>query len=197
MAKAKEKSEPLPEEGAFRNAFGLTNKQEAFAQALIVEDTLSDAYRSAYDCSGMTAKTVNERASVDSKHAKIAARVAELRDRVSKSTDVTLERWMREQARIAYSDPLQIYNDDGTLKLLSEMSPDARAAIASIDTEIRFEGRGEDVEEITVKKVKMHSKVIAQDSIGRALGAYEKDNKQRGDIIPVIVNAPDWAKNDG
>jgi len=170
----------------------LTAKQEAFAQAIITEPTLSDAYRSAYDCSGMTSKSVNERASVDSKAVKIASRVAELRDRVSKAADVTLDRWMREQARIAYADPLDIYQEDGTLKPLSQMSSDARAAIASIETESRTYGSGEDAEEFTIKKVKLHNKTAAQDSIGRALGAYEKDNRQRGDIIPVIANTPDW-----
>ncbi len=180
-----------------RNSFGLTKKQEAFAQAVITENTLSDAYRSAYDCSGMTDKSVNELASRESKSVKIASRVAELRDRLEKAADVTLDRWMREQARIAYADPLDLYNEDGSLKPLSDMSVDARASIASIDIESRFVAGGDDPEEYIVKKLKLHSKTAAQDSIGRALGAYEKDNKQRGDIIPVIVNEPDWTTDDG
>jgi len=172
----------------------LTKKQEAFAQAIITEDTLSNAYRKAYDCSGMTNKSVNERASVDSKEVKIASRVAELRDRVAKAADVTLERWMREQARIAYADPLELYNDDGSLKPISDMSPDARATISGIDLETRKIG---DDDEIHVAKIRQHSKTAAQESIGRALGAYEKDNRQRGDIIPVLVNAPEWVSDDG
>lgn len=172
---------------------GLTNKQEAFAQAIITEDTLSDAYRKAYDCSAMTAKSVNECASVESDNPKIASRVAELRDRVSKAADVTLERWMREQARIAYVDPLDLYNDDGSLKPISQISADARASIASIDVETRIDQEGQSTH---IAKVKQHSKTAAQDQIGRALGAYEKDNQQRGDIIPVIVNAPNWVADD-
>lgn len=171
-----------------QNSFGLTKKQEAFAQAVIVENTLSGAYRKAYDCAGMTAKSVNDTASKQAKHPEITQRIAELRDRAEKAADVALDRWMREQARIAFADPLELYSDDGSLKLLSELSADARATIASIEIETRMVGE----KEITIKKVKLHSKTAALESIGRALGAYEKDNKQRGDIIPVIANAPDW-----
>ena len=70
---------------------GLTKKQEVFAQALVIEDTLSDAYRSAYDCSGMMDKTINESASREAKHPKITARVAELRDRLEKANSVGCE----------------------------------------------------------------------------------------------------------
>lgn len=182
---------------SYLNSHGLTKKQEAFARAVITQDNYSDAYRLAYDAENMTPKTVNEEASRLVSDHKIATRIAELRDRAEKAADVTLDRWFREQARIAYSDPKELFNDDGSMKQLSEMSADARAAIASIDTEIRMAGSDDNAEPITVKKVRLHSKTNAQDSIGRALGAYEKDNKQKGDIIPVIVNAPEWLGDDG
>lgn len=172
------------------NSYGLTKKQEAFARAVITESTLSDAYRSAYDCEDMADKTIHVKASELASHGKVSVRIAELRDRLEKAADVTLERWMREQARIAFGDPSDLYNDDGTLKRLSEITPDARATIAFIEIETRIVGS--DGEERIVKKLKLHSKTAALESIGRALGAYEEDNQQRGDIIPVLVNAPDW-----
>lgn len=181
----------------YLNSFGLTKKQEIFAQAVITEDNQSNAYRKAYDCEGMTDKSVNEEASRVAGNLKVASRVAELRDRAEKASDVTLERWMREQARIAFFDPLELYNEDGTPKAISDISPEARAAIASIEIESRMHGAGDFAEEFEVKKIKLHSKTSAQESIGRALGAYEKDNKQRGDIIPVIVGSPDWLNDDG
>ena len=58
----------------------LTPKQEAFAQAIALEGmNKSDAYRSAYDTSKMSDKTVNEKASVLAGQDKITARVNELR----------------------------------------------------------------------------------------------------------------------
>ena len=185
----------MTDESGARNHWGLTKKQEAFAQAVLVEDTLSDAYRAAYDCSGMTAKSVNEKASELAKHVKVTPRIAELRDRAEKATDVTLERIMREQARIAFADPLEIYNDDGSLKPLSEMSADARAAIASIETETRMTGRDDGAGECVIRKFKLHSKAAAQESLIRMLGGYEKDNRQKGDIMPKIPSVPNWVES--
>jgi phage terminase small subunit len=59
----------------------LTEKQERFAQAVALEGmTYSDAYRSAYDTSRMSDKTVNEKASLLASNDKIRARITELRE---------------------------------------------------------------------------------------------------------------------
>ena len=57
----------------------LTKKQEAFAQAVLTESTLSNAYRVAYDCENMSAKTINEASSRVAKDYKVVARVQELK----------------------------------------------------------------------------------------------------------------------
>lgn len=59
----------------------LTEKQEKFAQSVVLgEMNYSDAYRSAYDTSRMTDKTVNEKASLLASQDKIKARILELRN---------------------------------------------------------------------------------------------------------------------
>jgi phage terminase small subunit len=59
----------------------LTEKQERFAQAVALEGmTYSDAYRSAYDTSRMSDKTVNEKASLLKDNDKVRARITELRE---------------------------------------------------------------------------------------------------------------------
>lgn len=103
---------------------------------------------------------------------------------------------MREQACIAFLDVRELYNDDGSLRPLSEMSDEARAAIQSIDIEKRVSGSGNEQEVFIVRKVKLHSKAAALESIGRALGAYEKDNRQQADIIPNLADKPDWLHDD-
>jgi hypothetical protein len=57
----------------------LTKKQEAFAQAVLTESTLSNAYRVAYDCEDMSSKTINEEAGKLFNHPKVTPRVQELR----------------------------------------------------------------------------------------------------------------------
>ncbi len=56
----------------------LTRQQEAFCIFVLAGDNQSDAYRKAYNCGGMKAKTVNEKASRMMGRGKIRARVAEL-----------------------------------------------------------------------------------------------------------------------
>ena len=61
----------------------LTPKQEQFAKAIALDGmSYSDAYRSAYDASKMSDKTVNEKASRLKDEDKIRARVKELRAEV-------------------------------------------------------------------------------------------------------------------
>jgi phage terminase small subunit len=57
----------------------LTPKQEKFAQSIALDGmNKSDAYRSAYDTSKMTDKTVNEKASLLASQDKIKTRILEL-----------------------------------------------------------------------------------------------------------------------
>lgn len=58
----------------------LTAKQEKFAQAIALEEmNKTAAYRSAYDTSKMSDKTVNEKASLLASNDKVRARILELR----------------------------------------------------------------------------------------------------------------------
>ena len=59
----------------------LTAKQEKFAQAIALEEmNQADAYRSAYDTSRMSDKTVWEKASKLAADSKVRARITELRE---------------------------------------------------------------------------------------------------------------------
>ena len=78
----------------------LTAKQEKFAQSVALENmTYSDAYRSAYDTSRMTDKTVNEKASLLKDNDKIKARINELREKSTTPKVMTAQRrkeWLTE-----------------------------------------------------------------------------------------------------
>lgn len=69
----------------------LTAKQEAFAQAVASGMNQSDAYRTAYQASGMKASSVNVNASKMMADAKVAQRVADLRKPVAEKAQITLE----------------------------------------------------------------------------------------------------------
>lgn len=60
---------------ATRNDYGLTDKQENFAQGVAKGLTLSDAYRNAYSAGEMTSTAINSEASRLMDHPAIASRV--------------------------------------------------------------------------------------------------------------------------
>ena len=78
---------------------GLTPKQEAFVAAYIETGNASEAYRRAYDCSGMKDTTINRNAKAMIDHSKISARLTELQQRAAATVVLTrawvLERLMR------------------------------------------------------------------------------------------------------
>lgn len=69
----------------------LTAKQELFAQKVVEGMTLCEAYRSAYNTSRMSDKTVYEKSCILAKDDKIKARIQELRDRISMKSVMTAQ----------------------------------------------------------------------------------------------------------
>ena len=67
----------------------LTPKQERFAVFVVELESVTAAYRAAYDTSGMSDKTVHEEASRLRKNPKVAARIAEVQSELQHSLGVT------------------------------------------------------------------------------------------------------------
>ena len=77
----------------------LTPKQEKFVQGIIEGMSQADAYRSAYSCKRMTDKSIWENASRLMADVKVSARVAELREQLTKKTIMTAQQrleWLTE-----------------------------------------------------------------------------------------------------
>lgn len=80
----------------------------------------------------------------------------------------TIPRILTELMRIAFFDPKDLFNDDGTPKALSDIPEDARRCIAGI--EFSLEGKGEDA--VTMKKFKLADKHKALENLGRHLAMF-------------------------
>jgi phage terminase small subunit len=68
----------------------LTQKQESFCQSYIETGNASEAYRTAYNASGMKPATVNKRASEMLGKGAIAGRLAELRGEIAQEHGITI-----------------------------------------------------------------------------------------------------------
>ena len=112
----------------------LTPKQEQFAKAIALDGmSYSDAYRSAYDASKMSDKTVNEKASRLKDEDKIRARVKELRAEVDTPKIISAQKrkeWLTQvindpevdiNARLRASDQLNKMEGEYVQKVETEL----------------------------------------------------------------------------
>lgn len=166
----------------------LTMKQETFAAAMANGASASAAYREVYDARKMAATTVHKRASELAKNGGVAGRIAELRApavvAVEETTSVDLQRLLFEDARIALSDVGQLYDEEGNLIPVHKLPEDVRRSIASVEV-VQLYGEGRDGKGAIghTKKLKLWDKGAAIDRLRRALGGYEKDNRQKADAL--------------
>jgi phage terminase small subunit len=151
----------------------LTVKQENFCQKYVEIGNASAAYRYAYDCKKMKPETINTKAFELIRNGKIADRLKELHGIHLKRHEVTVDRIVSELEKLAFLDVRKLFNDDGTLKPLSELDNHTAAAIISIEVEELYDE--EDKKKVRIgrtKKVKIADKKASLDSLARVFGAF-------------------------
>lgn len=120
-------------------------------------------------------KNVKVRAELDSRQAAVIAKVQQ-------ETGITLERTLREIARIGYFDPRRLFDKDGRPLPITQLDDDTAAVIAGLDVMEEWQGSGEDRALVGyVKKWKLSDKKGALDMLMKHLGAYKADNDQAGE----------------
>ncbi|MDF0750289.1 terminase small subunit [Marinobacter sp. 71-i] len=98
---------------------------------------------------------------------------------VAEAADITQDRVLREVARIGLFDGRKLFRADGNPIPIHELDDDTAAAIAGV--KVRREMSHEGDEELsTVIEYKIADKNSALEKLMKYLGAYEKDNKQKG-----------------
>lgn len=158
----------------------LSEKQEAFAQALLVSESASEAYRKAYpNAKKYSAKSVHECASRLMANVKVAARIEELKEQRRQRAEaeavrqgITPEQIVREQACSAFFDPASIFDADGRLLPLHKMPEQARRAVKSV--KIKGIKVGDDSVEGVVAEIQLNDKLKALRDIGDHLGMYKQ-----------------------
>jgi phage terminase small subunit len=156
---------------AARNQHGLTPKQEAFATGVASGLTQAEAYRRAYPNSlRWKDETVWARASELMADGKVKGRVESLTQRAAAKNEVTVERVVREIARLAFSDLRDVMEwGPGGVRLLEAetLDDDAAAAIAEVSEQATGGLR-----------IKLHNKVEALEKLAKHLDLYAPNKLQ-------------------
>lgn len=93
--------------------------------------------------------------------------------------NLTFESLTLEVARGAFFDLRRLVNEDGTPKALHELDDDTASAIAGVEVEELFEGRGDERRHVgRIHKFKLVDRKAFIDMGLRVIGGYKEDNKQ-------------------
>lgn len=114
------------------------------------------------------------------KEAKLSQEIAKARDKVAFDSGLSTERWAKEMACLGHIDPAELYDPEGNLIPIHLLPEHVRRSIASIEAITDKDGN-------VTKKIKLWDKNTALTSIGKHLGAFEKDNHQKSESVKVLI----------
>jgi len=115
--------------------------------------------------------------------------IAEEAEKAARLSGLTVERTLREVARIAYSDPRKLYDADGNLIPVHLLDDDTAATVASVEVDETKTGRNEAEVVSYTKKTKQWDKNAALDKAMKYHGLYEADNsQQKPPMLPPVLN---------
>jgi phage terminase small subunit len=155
----------------------LNDRQKLFCHEYLVDRNATQAAIRA----GYSQKTAGSQAHDLLKKPEIREFIDGRLNKIAAKAEISVERITEELARILLADPIEAYNDNGTLRPLSEWPEDLRRALSGLETkEEMIVGVGGDEEgavHVTITKAKFWSKTAASEQLYRRLGAFrdEKD----------------------
>jgi phage terminase small subunit len=106
--------------------------------------------------------------------------IRDRQDELSKAHRLTTDSVMAELSKIVHADPRKLFDDSGTLLPIRQWPDDMAGAVASIEVDELFDGKGKGRKFIGyTKKVKFWDKNSGIEKAMKHLGLFAEDNKQR------------------
>jgi phage terminase small subunit len=184
---------PEDSETGFRNADGLTRRQEAFARNYLVSLNATEAAKLA----GYSSKTAKAIASTLLTNVNVAAALKRERERLADRYEVNIDRVVRELARIAFSDMRDFMKPgpDGSPVLdFSALTPDQSAVLQEVTVEEFKDGRS-DQRQVRRTKFRKESKIAALELLGKYLGMFKErvhhDHNHQHTVLGTILREID------
>lgn len=140
----------------------LTPKQTRFVAEYLVDLNATQAAIRA----GYSEKTANEQGARLLANASVAALVAEKTQVRLEKTDLTADRVLEEMRRLAFSDVRNLFDAEGNIKPLHELSAEDAACIAGLEVVIKNAKAGDGVTD-TVHKIKIWDKTRTLEMLGK------------------------------
>lgn len=168
---------------------GAAHRRERFCQEYVIDYNGARAYAAAgyRPGNGNVAKVEAHRLLT---RPDVRARVEALEAEHLSAIGVRAHRILREQARVAFSDPRRLVGEDGEVLPPAEWSDDVAATVASVEVVEDFVGTGKKRRKVgQVVKVRFWNKNEAGANLMRHAGLFKDDNAQKGDVIREFMEA--------
>jgi phage terminase small subunit len=151
----------------------LTPKQERFVQLYL--EPGQKGYLNATQAAigaGYSAKSAELIGHQLLKKTKVAESISKAQAKTARKFEITRDRITQEYACMAFLDPRDIFEDDGSIKLIRDMPESARRALASFDVNEIFDRADGDQKTAIglAKRVKFHGKREALRDLCEMLG---------------------------
>lgn len=145
-------------------------KHKAFLDHYLKDPTRnpSAAYLKVYP--KVKQSTADANASRLLKNAKIREFIRKFEDRVTEKVEITTEMILNEYKKLAFFDIRKLYNEDGTLKEITELDDDSASVVAGMDVSVLFDKN--DKTPALLKKIKLSDRKAALDSLARIKGMF-------------------------
>lgn len=164
-----------------RKSGKLTNKQKRFCEEYLVDlNATQAAIRAGY--SKHTAGSIGEE---NLRKPEIKKYVAKLQEKLSKETGITAKMVIDELAKIGFSNIQDFIDSDNSVKDISDIDRSQAAAVEGVKKIVTEWGEGKKAGKRTAITFKLYDKGAALERLGKHLGVFEKDNKQRNNNEPV------------
>ena len=151
----------------------LSERQQRFVEAYLKEPIAEKAALQA----GYAKTTSRAAAHKILANVGIQAALEEARNKRAERVMITADRVLEEIAHIAFLDPAEILDFTGTeikLKPASEISEQARRALASVKVKRTLDGRGEDSREVELTEFRFWDKLSALEKAAKHLGLFDE-----------------------
>lgn len=169
---------PAPK-GNINNRKGLNLRQKRFCKEYIIDLNGTQAAIRA----GYSIKAAKETASYLLTNTNIKQYINEIQNQTAKKLEITHEMLTAEWAKMAFSNITHLHNTWIELKEFEDLkknNPDILSCIQEINTKIEKRDIGnETFAKIEYVRLKLYDKQKALENLGKHIGYYFEDNKQK------------------
>jgi phage terminase small subunit len=164
----------------------LTKRQELFvAEYLIDLNATRAAKRAGYSHAG--AEVAGSKLL---RNPKVSAAITEKHEQRLEKLEISADTVLQELAKLAFLDPGDFFEDDGSLKRIKDLDDNTRKAIAGLEVIELFEGTGEQKHAYgLLKKLKLADKGVNLERLGKHLKLFT-DKVEVSGAVTLVHSVP-------